>query len=70
MLIGFTTAMLYSSTRAKAVGHDPEVIFDAAVWVLVIGVMGGRIAYLIQYGKHVFKDADASLVNSYSQPLI
>ena len=58
MLIGFTTAMWFSSVRAKAAGHNPEIIFDAALWVLLIGILGGRIAYLIQYGKHVFKDAN------------
>ncbi len=58
VLIGFVVAMWFSCVRAKAVGHNPEIILDAALWVLGIGMFGGRLAYLIQYGETVFKDAD------------
>lgn len=59
VLLGFTTAMWFSYYRAKATGHDPEVVFDAAMWILGIGIVGGRLAYLVQYGEHVFARADS-----------
>lgn len=54
VLIGFTTAMWFSMARAGSVGHDPELILDASFWVLGIGILGGRLAYLIQYADRVF----------------
>ncbi|WP_417851714.1 prolipoprotein diacylglyceryl transferase [Thalassoglobus sp.] len=59
VLIGFVSAMAFSCARAKAVGHNPEIILDAALWVLGIGIFGGRLAYLIQYGDVVFQDANS-----------
>lgn len=57
VLVGFTTALWFSAARAKAVGHSPDIIIDAALWVLLIGILGGRLAYLFQYGEFVFRNA-------------
>jgi len=54
VLIGFTCSLIFACLRAKAVGIDPELIMDSAFWVLISGVGGGRIAYLIQYWSEVF----------------
>ena len=57
-LIGFVTAIWFSSARAKAVGLDPLIVVDGSLWIMLFGVAGGRLAYLVQYGDHVFAKAD------------
>ncbi|WP_437205029.1 prolipoprotein diacylglyceryl transferase [Planctomicrobium sp. SH664] len=54
VLIGFLSAMAFSYHRAKQVGFNPELVMDSAFWLLVSGVAGGRLAFLIQYGGRVF----------------
>lgn len=56
VLLGFINGLWFSYSRAKALGHNPEILFDAAMWILLLGISGGRLAYLLQYGKFVFKD--------------
>ncbi len=56
-LIGFTMAIWFSCARAKAVGRDPEIVVDGSLWIMLFGVAGGRLAYLVQYGEHVFEKA-------------
>lgn len=55
VLLGFTAALTFACQRAKAVGIDPEQIMDSAFWILITGVGGGRLAYLIQYRHEVFQ---------------
>ncbi|MEW4528120.1 prolipoprotein diacylglyceryl transferase [Maioricimonas sp. JC845] len=54
LLIGFLCAVWFANRRADANGIDREQILDAGFWILVSGVLGGRIFYLLQYGEHVF----------------
>ncbi|SFI19462.1 prolipoprotein diacylglyceryl transferase [Planctomicrobium piriforme] len=54
VLLGFVAGLTFSYYRAKAVGYDPEIIVDAAFWILISGVAGGRLAFLIQYWNEVF----------------
>jgi phosphatidylglycerol:prolipoprotein diacylglycerol transferase len=54
VLSGFLAALWFSFARAKAVGYSPELIMDSAFYVLISGVAGGRLAYLIQYRHVVF----------------
>jgi len=54
VLIGFTTGLTFACLRAKSIGISPELIMDSAFWILLAGVAGGRLAYLIQYRANVF----------------
>jgi len=54
VLLGFVCALWFGISRAKAVGISPEIIMDSAFWILISGVLGGRLAFLIQYRQHVF----------------
>jgi phosphatidylglycerol:prolipoprotein diacylglycerol transferase len=54
VLLGFLAALWFSCARAKAVGYSPELIMDSAFYILISGVAGGRLAYLIQYRHLVF----------------
>lgn len=53
MFIGFSTATLLAARRVRTVGLDPEVIWDLMLWLLLPGLLGARIIYLMQYGDRV-----------------
>lgn len=54
LFVGFSTATYLASRRAKSVGLNPDVIWDLMMWILVPGIIGARIVYLLQYGHQVF----------------
>lgn len=53
MFIGFSTGTLLASRRARLVGLDPDVIWDLMMWLLVPGIIGARIVYLLQNWNRV-----------------
>ncbi|REJ86899.1 MAG: prolipoprotein diacylglyceryl transferase [Planctomycetota bacterium] len=53
-LVGFLAALGFARRQARRAGLDPETMFDLGFWLLVPGVIGGRMAYLIQYSEQVF----------------
>ncbi|MBL8818126.1 MAG: prolipoprotein diacylglyceryl transferase [Planctomyces sp.] len=53
MFIGFSTATLLAASRVKTVGMNPDIIWDMMMWVLVPGLIGARLIYLMQYGDRV-----------------
>ena len=55
LLIAFVSAASFGAWRAKQRGLDPKVIWDVAMWVLLSGIAGARIFYLIQHGEGVFR---------------
>ncbi|MCA9078938.1 MAG: prolipoprotein diacylglyceryl transferase [Planctomycetaceae bacterium] len=54
VLIGFLCGIAFAQYRARQVGMNPELILDLAFWILVVGISGGRVAYLAQYRHEVF----------------
>jgi phosphatidylglycerol:prolipoprotein diacylglycerol transferase len=54
LLLGFVTALWFARRQAVRAGIDPDLLYDLAFWLLLPGVAGGRLAYLLQYGEHVF----------------
>src|SRR5690606_18973827 len=54
LLIGFLSALLLAQRRGLREGIKPELLFDMAFWVLVCGILGARLFYLIQYHEEVF----------------
>ena len=54
LFVGFSTATFLASRRAKTVGLDADVIWDLMMWLLIPGIVGARIVYLLQYGDRVF----------------
>ena len=55
VLIGFVSGLWLSRIRARRIGLDPEIFSDLSFWLLISGVAGGRLAYLGQYWKLIFK---------------
>ncbi len=57
LAVGFGTATYMASRRAATVGLSPDVIWDMTMWLLIPGIVGARIIYLLQYGGRVFAGA-------------
>ena len=57
MFVGFGTGTLLAAYHAKRVGMDPSVIWDLMIWLLVPGLIGARLFYVVQYSDRIFHDA-------------
>ena len=44
-IIGITLAILITRRRWRALGGDPELVNDVALWVVPAGIIGGRIYF-------------------------
>lgn len=49
LFIGFLSAMYTAAWRAKREGLDPEIILDIAIWIMIGGLVGARVFFVIQY---------------------
>ena len=49
LMVGFVLGMVVATKRAKKVGLEPGVINDLALWLIVSGVAGARIFYVVEY---------------------
>lgn len=47
MALAFLAGMLHWQWLARRSGHDPALASDLAFWLMVGGILGGRIAYVI-----------------------
>lgn len=48
MFIGFSAGTLLASRRAQTVGLNADVIWDLMMWLLLPGIAGARVVYLMQ----------------------
>jgi len=55
LLIGFLAGLKFGERRAVRAGLDPNLVFDLGFWLLIAGVVGARLFYLVQYADEVFK---------------
>ena len=63
LFVGFSTATVLASRRAVKAGLQPDVIWDLMMWLLIPGIIGARVIYLLQYGDMVFaRKAGAELL--------
>ena len=56
LMVGFILAILLASRRAKERGMDPATITDLALYLVVFGVAGARVFYIIEF-HHQFSFA-------------
>jgi phosphatidylglycerol---prolipoprotein diacylglyceryl transferase len=54
LLLGFLAALYTAQRRGEREGVNPDLLFDMAFWLLVAGIVGARLWYLVQYGDEVF----------------
>jgi len=59
MFLGFVAAGWTAIRRGRLVGIPKDAIWDVCLWVLVGGVGGARLFYVLQYSDRVFGDADS-----------
>ncbi len=61
LVLGFVLAIVLAQWRARRVGENPEIIAVAGIWALVGGIVGARLAYVIENWDTQFADADSFL---------
>jgi prolipoprotein diacylglyceryl transferase len=44
-IVGITLAIMMTRRRWRALGGDPDLVYDIAVWVVPAGIIGGRIYF-------------------------
>jgi prolipoprotein diacylglyceryl transferase len=52
-VIGITLAILITQRRWKAVGGDPRLVGDVAIWAVPAGIVGGRIYFDLTTPKYI-----------------
>ena len=60
LFTGLSTAVTLASKRALREGLDVDIIWDLAIWLVVPGIIGARLYYLIQYHDRVFSNVPSS----------
>jgi prolipoprotein diacylglyceryltransferase len=73
LVLGFLLAIVLAQWRTRRVGENPEIIAVAGIWALVGGIVGARLAYVIENWDSQFADADnllGEMVNITSGGLI
>jgi phosphatidylglycerol:prolipoprotein diacylglycerol transferase len=48
MVVAFLIGLLIARSRAKRFGLDPNKLTDMSFWALIVGILGARIAFIIQ----------------------
>jgi phosphatidylglycerol:prolipoprotein diacylglycerol transferase len=54
LFLGFFSAAWLAMRRAKSVGLSGDLIWDLAVWLIVSGIGGARLLYVIRFPENVF----------------
>ena len=53
-MIGFLSALFVARWRARRAGLLPDEVTDICVWALLAGIVGSRIAYILQNTDYFF----------------
>jgi phosphatidylglycerol:prolipoprotein diacylglycerol transferase len=54
LFLGFFSGAWLAMRRAKSVGLSGDLIWDLAVWLIVSGIGGARLLYVIRFPENVF----------------
>ncbi len=54
LLLGITAGVAMAMYRAWQGGLDPEIILSLAIWLVVCGVVGARLFYVVEYWDENF----------------
>lgn len=61
ILIGFLAGTAVAQWRLKLLGYDGELAFSMGTWILICGVIGGRLFFLFQHGGEAIGRAPSLL---------
>ena len=53
---GFIAGLWTAARRAKLAGVSPDKILDLGPWLIIGGILGGRVLYVISYWREGFAD--------------
>jgi phosphatidylglycerol---prolipoprotein diacylglyceryl transferase len=59
IMTGVLLASVLAAWRAKQVGHDPEIVWDLLIWLIIGGVIGARL-------WHVFTPPPSSIAAGFT----
>src|SRR5262245_60527216 len=54
LFIGFLASATLAARRLRQEGADGEIAWDAAMWIFISGIIGGRLFYVIEYYQNFF----------------
>lgn len=57
LLCGIVSAVWLAERRARQANLPPESIWDLAFWIILPGIAGARLFYLVQYHQRVYAEA-------------
>ena len=49
LLVGISASVAAAMVRARQVGLNPEVILSGTIWLIVCGIIGARLFYVVEY---------------------
>src|SRR5438067_13308399 len=52
-LVGIAAAIIITRRRWRAVGGDPDIVGDIALWSVAAGIIGGRMCFDITTPMHI-----------------
>lgn len=58
MIIAFLTGLYIARKRAAKFGLDPAKLSDMSFWTLIVGILGARIAFILQDLGYYLKNRD------------
>lgn len=50
--VGFLVALHFARRDAAAAGYDPDIFSGLAFWVLPLGIVGTRVAFILMYPQY------------------
>ncbi|MCY2968191.1 MAG: prolipoprotein diacylglyceryl transferase [Planctomycetota bacterium] len=59
LFLAYVAASSLGSLRLKQRGIPGEYAWDAAIWIFVTGLIGGRLFYVVQYHKKMFANVNS-----------
>jgi phosphatidylglycerol---prolipoprotein diacylglyceryl transferase len=54
LLVGIASGVAMAMYRARQGGLDPEIILSLAIWLVIFGVIGARLFYVVEYWHENF----------------
>ncbi len=58
MIVAFLVGLAIARARAKRLGIDPNKLADMAFWTLIVGILGARVAFILQDLGYYLKHTD------------
>jgi phosphatidylglycerol---prolipoprotein diacylglyceryl transferase len=64
LLLAIVSGVGLSMWRAQRVGMDPEIILSLAMWVVVSGIIGARLFYVIEYWHTYRRESPIDMIKA------